>query len=431
MFIPEALVHNHLTSVSAVLLRTTNDQGIYHIVNFLYRYPFIKEITIYNLVPTPLDPNAFQRPNPSLIHPVSLHLYDAPPESDQDGLTSLFSSCALSTFTICYIQDDRAFNLFMDSLYYHAQRYPDWIHANTRTEEYLMHRRWQLDYNDESVPIHTGFANVRHGAMIPRSRAQQFVNQLSVKVLPFYQRQKADALFALWSNSNPVLLSNPLPMTATNPLALQTMKEGVDLLATALKQHLPYFAPHDKDNSLQDRDVRTSCGNDKCLFVTNIDPFPTSLPYDPEQQVSNSSLGSVQLWRDEKGAHLPSPEFWIYRGYHAAVDSHTGTCWNTFREPGPGDYFGLDLIGNMHMQRLVIYSRQEVDADLFQLTANHYDEWNDCDLTMDADQSIERRAVFNVQCPVGYPASAIRIFFRKQMTMPFDLCGLSIDNFNL
>ncbi|KAI8066691.1 hypothetical protein BC940DRAFT_239842 [Gongronella butleri] len=315
----------------------------------------------------------------------------------------------------------------MDSLYYHALRYPDAIHLNTRNEEYMLHRRWQLDHRDDDVHVHTGFANVRHGAMVPRSRAQQFVNQLTVKDMPYDQRVHADALFALWSNSFPYLLSNPLPLTTTKPLPLQYM--GVDALAQSLRDHLSYFAPHDRDDSLAQRDIRTSCGNDKCLFVTNMDPFPVSSEYDPEVKVTNSSLGSVQLWRDE--ARMPSPEFWVYRGYHAAVDGNTGTCWNTFREPGEGDYFGVDLVGSMSMRRLVIFSRQAVDADMFQLTVQQYDDWNDCDLSLDNDQSIARRAVFNVHCRTGFPITAMRIFFRRQLPMPFDLCGLGIDNFML
>lgn len=52
MFIPSALEHNHFIPITAVILRTRQDQGIHHIVNYLHKYPFIKELYIYNLLPS-------------------------------------------------------------------------------------------------------------------------------------------------------------------------------------------------------------------------------------------------------------------------------------------------------------------------------------------------------------------------------------------
>jgi hypothetical protein len=55
MFIPDALLHNDFRPISAVVLRTSpDDDTIRTMVDHLHKYPFIKEITIYNLV-TPLS----------------------------------------------------------------------------------------------------------------------------------------------------------------------------------------------------------------------------------------------------------------------------------------------------------------------------------------------------------------------------------------
>lgn len=55
MFIPDALLHNNFRPISAVVLRTSpDDDTIRTLIDHLHKYPFIKEITIYNLV-TPLS----------------------------------------------------------------------------------------------------------------------------------------------------------------------------------------------------------------------------------------------------------------------------------------------------------------------------------------------------------------------------------------
>ncbi|ORZ16442.1 hypothetical protein BCR42DRAFT_327533 [Absidia repens] len=309
----------------------------------------------------------------------------------------------------------------MDTLYTHSMRYPDLIHVNARSEEYLTHRRWQLHHQDGDLDIHTGYANLRYGAIIPRSKGQLFVNQFAVQKTLLYQRRMADVFFSFWTNSYPYIVSNPLPLF-----------NAVRRLKNALADHSPYFVKSDIELPLDQRDVRTACENDKCLFVTNIDLLPLSTEYNPDQNLTHSSLGSIAMWKDQLDMDIPEPEFWRHRGYHAAVDGDSTTCWNTFTAPKQGDYFGLDLIGDMRASRLLIQLRQtmEQDAqDAFTIRALNKDGWEDCSIVPDLTQSLPRRMVYQMTCPDGKPISAIRVFFKHTQQRPFDLCAFGLDNF--
>lgn len=100
--------------------------------------------------------------------------------------------------------------------------------------------------------------------------------------------------------------------------------------------------------------------------------------------------------------------------------------------PKKGDYFGLDLIGDMRASRLLIQLRHtmEQDAqDAFTIRALNKDGWVDCSIIPDAAQSLSRRMVYQMTCPGGKPISAIRLFFTQTQQRPFDLCTFGLDNF--
>lgn len=53
MFTPEQASQNHYLPVTAVIQRVSdNEQGIQHVVNHLLKYPFVKEVYIYNHIPS-------------------------------------------------------------------------------------------------------------------------------------------------------------------------------------------------------------------------------------------------------------------------------------------------------------------------------------------------------------------------------------------
>src|SRR4051812_15895460 len=68
---------------------------------------------------------------------------------------------------------------------------------------------------------------------------------------------------------------------------------------------------------------RAPCANDKCLFLTNIDPFPSprsvyyanNITHVHEQEAKFNQL------------NFPSNDFWDKHAYHTAVDTDANTCW--------------------------------------------------------------------------------------------------------
>jgi hypothetical protein len=100
-----------------------------------------------------------------------------------------------------------------------------------------------------------------------------------------------------------------------------------------------------------------------------------------------------------------------------------------FLVPQEGDYFGLDLIGNMRASRLLLDVRQPINDTLpFRIRGLNANGWVDCPVTP-TDSSRRRRLIFQMQCDDGLPISAIRFFFANTHQRSFDLCGLGLDNF--
>lgn len=75
-------------------------------------------------------------------------------------------------------------------------------------------------------------------------------------------------------------------------------------------------------------DVKSSCMNDQCLFITSIDTIPPIPPVTFDFQYANMiSYESVF----NKQVHLPAKNTILYHSYHKAVDLDTETCWYSYR----------------------------------------------------------------------------------------------------
>lgn len=59
------------------------------------------------------------------------------------------------------------------------------------------------------LKLHTGYADFRYGAFVPRWKVQSFLTQLGKSGLSKDSIRQADHYFAIWMNQFPWLLSNP------------------------------------------------------------------------------------------------------------------------------------------------------------------------------------------------------------------------------
>ncbi|KAI9016473.1 hypothetical protein CLU79DRAFT_312832 [Phycomyces nitens] len=192
-----------LVPVTAVIYRVSDeDEGIQQIVSHLSKYPFIKEILIFNQVES--RPLAVEDFGGELSENISIEIYSS---SDDIQTMGRFTTCSMASHETCYTQDDVWLNVYLDSLYTLSLKSPDLVYANARPTEYIDTLGWRFR-NTES--LHTGYADLRYGAFIPRHKAQAFLTQLAEQGITTAKLRQADMYFSLWTNQYPWVLSNSL-----------------------------------------------------------------------------------------------------------------------------------------------------------------------------------------------------------------------------
>ncbi|KAG0193631.1 hypothetical protein DFQ28_004072 [Apophysomyces sp. BC1034] len=250
MFFPEQLDLNHYRPVTAIIRRVSDDEGIYHVVEHLQKYPFIKEIIIDNQVPqAPLSAEDFA---------ADVQVFSSPMQT-----MGRYTACATAAFDHCYFQDDRWLNGYLDSMYTHFLQHPEAVVAHTTPQNYIDQSHWRFGH--KAWYMHAGYVDMKYGTFAPRVTAQQFLAQLEHQNMNNTTLRLADIYFTLWTNQYPWLLSNPLLpsqddklMTPPKRRALdEYLYDAVHRLARALEQDDIAFNRTEALPPLEKRDVRT------------------------------------------------------------------------------------------------------------------------------------------------------------------------------
>lgn len=80
---------------------------------------------------------------------------------------------------------------------------------------------------------------------------------------------------------------------------------------------------------------RSSCANDKCLFITNIHSMPVPGTENDivfsSQSITNISEFESAYNQTHQQFMIPNKANFAYQSYHKAVDQDTETCWRTQR----------------------------------------------------------------------------------------------------
>ncbi|ORE01180.1 hypothetical protein BCV72DRAFT_253239 [Rhizopus microsporus var. microsporus] len=307
----------------------------------------------------------------------------------------------------------------MDSLYTNFLRFPSIIHANTKPTHYEKEMKWRF-YNK-------GYADLRFGAFVPRWKVQTFLTQLGKSGLDKENIREAEHYFAIWMNQYPWLLSNP-PYLANGQKATDYDYDAVRYLQWSLEQNeQAYFEIEEEEPRLAHRDVKSSCVNDKCLLITSMDSYvhPERIPFDYR---AIASIEQLETLYDK----LSTGTEWVQHSYHLAVDSDPTTCWDTLRAPKRGDYFGLMLVGSLKIDTLTIYTPNEIKRPEKQFSVSVMEEgsnqWTKCKSTQ-IERSYNNRIQLAIDCPVNY-YRLIKVSFNSDLSVPFKLCSLSLDNFS-
>ncbi|KAI8988625.1 hypothetical protein BDF20DRAFT_905106 [Mycotypha africana] len=347
----------------------------------------------------------------------------------------------------------------MDSLYTNFLRFPSLIHANAKPSHFENEMAWRFSKAD--IRLHTGYADFRYGAFVPRWKVQNFLTQLGKSGFDKEKLRQADHYFSIWTNQYPWLLSNPPYMAKGGTKAtdgdiayLSTLDhytyDAVRHLSRSLTAHQSeapqdYFDRREEVPPLVYRDVRSSCANDRCLFMTNLDPFvkPTDIDFDYR------NITSILAWEKAyaKLSTIPNSIEWDEFSYHQAVDNDPNTCWHTIRTPKKHDYFGLMFVGSTRSDKVTLYTTNDLlkqkyhPEKQFSISVLQNDDtWIQCKLTMiDNNNSLKatktgaalnnvQRVTFNLNCPNIKYFKALKVTFLRDQKEPFEICGLTLDN---
>ncbi|KAM0752996.1 hypothetical protein T439DRAFT_187316 [Meredithblackwellia eburnea MCA 4105] len=394
-----------VVGVTAVLLHWKRRKGLQLVIQHISRYPFIREIIIWNNRPgvhlSAKDFNLLSPPG-SALGPPRLRIVNSPSNVHDAGK---HLACSMASYKHCYFNDDDWLNIYMDSLYV---KYLECcaggggagrggsggrIASNTMPIIHLEHRRWRFENPD--IDLHTGFTWLGTGSFAPRHLSARFLNQQSAapELLKREQTLVSDMFFALWANSYPEQMPNDLvpidveggevgwsrgadvdQWSVVYGNILDAIRKLYDILllesASLCPDPFPVAEPPAESHT------RAPCANDGCLFTTSLSPFPppSALVFPTEQAPRPKQWGFGRLLKKPpsilpeadgkfdpwKVTHMkeyeqqwsaipgswPTDEWWNLRGsWHLAVDGKGSlTCWESFRPPDQHDHFGLTLV---------------------------------------------------------------------------------------
>ncbi|CAG8644887.1 16247_t:CDS:2 [Cetraspora pellucida] len=439
-FTKDALKRNNLIPVTAIVLGWKRTESLKVVVNYISKYPYIKEILIWNNNNgTKLNVEDFKLDNMNVV----LNVFNSD-ENLHD--LSKYITCSMAEYDYCYFQDDDWLNLYMDSTYTNFLRNPSLIHSNTMPLIHLEHRRWMFSNADKN--LHTGFTWLGCGSFIPRAKVQKFMSQLGYISLPKDHLKVADMYFSLWSNQYPYQLSNPLtPLDQDHGWS-----SGIDHWSVVYNSDM--FERVEETPYYHDRYVRAPCINDKCLFITNIDPFPHPSSVHYANNITNVHEQEAKF----NALDFPSNEFWEKHSYHNAVDLDLTTCWNSFKIPKKGDYFGLQFVEPKSYNKVTIVSSKDIsnfDASFtVEISSDGYN-WKICEklessyeaqdydsidniVAMDLDSAdIPKSNIITMDFKCfeeenkNNPVSFIKFQATRDFIEPFEICSFILDGLSI
>ncbi|KAF9158782.1 hypothetical protein DFQ26_007262 [Actinomortierella ambigua] len=346
--------------VTAVVLSWKRKEGTQAVVSFLQKYPFIKEILVWNNnKDDPLHSSDFQSQQEATPeHKPSITVFNA--EANLHDY-SKYTTCVLAKYDHCYIQDDDWINLSMDSMYALFVENPNILVTNTMPAMNAQQRSWM--FQNPQIHMHTGFSWIGSGTFVSKKDVFRFIMQLGGSNLWKERVQVSDLYFTIWRNQYPYVLTHALaPMDQSSAWSQRndpwseihtTLGDAVQRLSVVLSgegvvQGSPHrigaksdFLVNEETPLFKDRHSRSVCTNDRCLFQTNIEMFPA-----PEAvKWSTEGKRDIQVHEAKyRALDYPSAEFVAMHAYHYAVDQDPKTCWRSFRSPLTRDYFGLQLV---------------------------------------------------------------------------------------
>ncbi|KAF9946415.1 hypothetical protein BGZ72_000343 [Mortierella alpina] len=353
--------------ITAVILSWKRKEGAKAVVAHLRKYPFIQEILIWNnnpeieLLATDFADRGHRHNSANITaeHSPSVTVFNSVANLHD---FSKYTTCTLAKYDHCYLQDDDWINLAMDSMYALVVDQPDSLVTSTIPAMHAQQRSWM--FQNAQIGLHTGFSWLGAGSFMPKSAVFKFLLQLGGSNLWKERVQLSDLFFSIWRNQYPVVLSHALaPLDQSSSwsgridqwsVVYEHMTDAIVRITTVLSglgivQGSPHrvgakadFVAEEEKPLFKHRYSRSSCANDKCLFQTSTDMFPSpeTVKWPTEPHNRDIPAHEARL----KALDYPSPEFVAMHTYHYAVDQDLSTCWRSFKTMEKGSFFGLQFV---------------------------------------------------------------------------------------
>ncbi|CAO3648629.1 unnamed protein product [Cunninghamella blakesleeana] len=375
--------------------------------------------------------------------------------SEKLNQLSRYTLCStMASNDYCYFQDDTTHNIYLDTLYLNFLRYPSLIHAVIPSSRYMEYQKWRF-YNDENH-MHTGYADLTFGAIVPRWKVQHFLTQLGKSGLGKVRLLEADAYFSIWANQYPWLLSNQLdtvmniqPHSGDKRRMIYDAIKRLDraLSSDTTTQPKDYIERVEEMPPMHQRDTKSSCKNDQCLFISSLnDVFPLiDMPSFSREKYNGPKDWDAKI-NTTFSEGFPTNYRWMKdHNYQFAVDEDISTCWKSTALPQKDDYFGLVTMNNQLPTSVSIFVDSEFNTITtstftFSLLRNQTD-WVPCQSTLLVSNQMQGTK-FNLDCLSSNKKytiesditekdqyiHALKISFNENWTNPLYLCGISINS---
>ena len=266
-----------------------------------------------------------------------------------------YLACAAASTPYCYFQDDDWIVRPLRSMYANFLRFPELIHTDTNAFVYTL-TNWQWCFFNDDVHLHACFSWVGTGAFASQDIVKKFLDQLGM--IPDLDRLEyayADMFFTTFANQVPYQLQNELVELPAEYAfsggdgrirnkvymhkASKRLYNGLrNITSTGVNNGtaMPYFETNEI-HPVRLRDVRSPCYHDRCLFLTNVHPFPNPrlFKYLPDVDITKSEIIHSTIHPSEHFCQHP---------FSHAVDNRHETSWQSEQMVNVGEYIGLDIL---------------------------------------------------------------------------------------
>ncbi|RGB23950.1 hypothetical protein C1646_773765 [Rhizophagus diaphanus] len=334
---------------TAILLNWNRLDNIKIIVKNLCQYSMFKEIFIWNNnVDLHLSDTMFVD-----THCNKIRYYNSPGNM---YFIARYLACSMAATKYCYFQDDDWMIKHLRSMYSNFLRFPNLIHTDTNADVYSS-TNWKWCFFDDDIDLHSCYSWVGTGAFTSRENVLKFLKMTSKTEMSSLEFIYGDMYFTTYLNQVPYQLENSLiELPQENDFSLT----GKDRMLNKLYMHKALIRLYNylsllkskKNNNpstqiiedakefsptLYERDVRSPCHNDKCLFLTNKHSFPNVklFKYKPYINISESERLHSSFFNTQHFISYP---------YSHAVDNDNSTAWISKDVIRKDDYIGLDLL---------------------------------------------------------------------------------------